>query len=131
MANLSDITIDPASEAVYGDASGTIRILLAAVQRLSEENVRLIGQNVAMKRALGRLSSARLEMIDPDGRVTSIGFGLEEAAEEDDGITAASPVPLPVEELELPDDWTDLGVAVGGFEPFDAAADFRPVADPE
>lgn len=66
----------------YGSASGTVRVLTAAVLRLADENLALAQENEVLKEALAEAASARLEIADEDGRVTEIAFGLEEDGDE-------------------------------------------------
>ena len=67
---------DDATEIERGPGSGTVRILVAAVQRLADENA-------ALAAALTEVTQARLEIVDPDGRVTEVSFGVEDEDDEE------------------------------------------------
>jgi hypothetical protein len=133
----------------YGSASGTVRVLTAAVLRLADENLALAQENEVLKEALAEVTSARLEIADEDGRVTEIAFGLEEDGDEEARPAASSagaPHELRWADWDIPPAAADgatadflrraFGLAGGEIIPFtgpatDAAADFHPTGEPE
>lgn len=80
---------------VEGPLGGTVRALIAAVQRLGEENLKLDEENQTLRRLVEGVS---VTVEDEGGRVTEITAELEEAAggESETVITAAT---APAEQL--------------------------------
>lgn len=78
-----------------GPLGGTVRALIAAVQRLGEENLKLDEENQALRRVV---EGVHVTVEDEDGNVTQIDAVLEEAVDDEGEETAAAaPAPLEVE----------------------------------
>ncbi len=119
---------DTAATPDTGALDGTARILLAAVQRLAEENGRLAAEVAALRGATGGPDAGHYgggEALRAEGleavEVHRAEVVFAEAADERQ--TAAGDAFTATDET-LPDDWTDQGEPVGGFVAGDAADEF-------